>query len=158
MPGICCSMRSASPYSCARVPALGDDVGNDSGESLGPIDCVSSSAVALNGPIRLQSPQLSFALRHLAARATPLPHSVQPLTRSTGCFSGLIHEEGYHGTRGQKLRQTSPQNHEDETTQLPPLRPRILVGGSTSSLVPNMPASHRRFAIAGRRVQRLTPS
>jgi hypothetical protein len=158
MPGICCSRRSASPYSCARVPALGDAVGNDPGESLGLIDCVSSRALALNGPIRLRSPRLSFVLRPLAVRATPLPHGVQPLTRSIGCFSGIIHEEGHHGTRGQKLCQTSPQNYEAETTQLPPLRPRILVGGSTSSLVPNMPASHRRLAIAGRRVQRLTSS
>jgi hypothetical protein len=39
-----------------------------------------------------------------------LSHCMQPLTWATDCFSVTVNEEGHYGTRGQKLRQTVPQN------------------------------------------------
>jgi hypothetical protein len=48
---------------------------------------------------------------------------MQPLTQPTDCFSVTGDEGKDHGTHGQKLRQTIPQDQEGETTQLPPLRP-----------------------------------
>lgn len=158
MPGSHCGRKLISLHAWVRAHALADDVGSDLGEPCGPIDCQPSGVAVRDGSIGLLSRQISFCCSICHGKYTPLPHGMQPLTRSTGCLSGTVREEGHHGTRGQMLCQTISQNHEDETTRLPPLRPRIFVGGSTPSLVSNVPASHRCFAIADRRIQcRATP-
>jgi hypothetical protein len=141
----------------ARGRAPGDGVGSARGELLGPADSRFGCSAAADESLRRSSHSRTVCTAPTAGLHATVMQRMQPLTRPTGCFSVTAHKEGHHGTLGQKLHQTSPQNQKDETSQLPPLRPRIFVGGAASPPVPNVPPGHRRFAVAGRRVQRRTP-